>query len=126
MVTQVFTIRGATTAENTKESVYARSKELIKMIVDENGLGDKRFNITSIICSSTADITAAYPAAAIREDGAVAGAPLFSCMEPDIDGGLPLCIRLLVSVSSAAAEQKQAKHVYLHGAAVLRPDLIKK
>ena len=125
MVTQVFAVRGATTADNTKESIYARTKELIKMIVDENGLKDKGFQITSIICSSTADITAAYPAAAIRGDG-FTETPLFSCLEPDIDGGLPLCIRLLVNVSSAGLEPKRAKHIYLHGAVVLRPDLIKK
>ena len=118
----VYAIRGATTAENTKEQIYARTKELIKMIAAENGLSGKGISITSVICSSTADITAAYPAAAVREEG-FSDIPLFSCAEPEIDGALPLCIRLLVNVSSSGLEQRKAKHIYLHGAVVLRPDL---
>ena len=121
----VYAIRGATTAENTKEQIYARTKELIRKIVVENGLKDKGISITSVICSSTADITAAYPASAVREEG-FSDVPLFSCAEPEIDGALPLCIRLLVNVSSSVKEQIQAKHIYLHGAVALRPDLTNK
>ena len=124
MITQVFAIRGATTADNTKEQIDARTTELMAKIVAENSLDDKRFHVASIICSSTADITAAYPAAAIRAQG-YTETPLFSCAEPPIQGALPLCIRLLVSVSSSAKEQVHPKHVYLHGAAGLRPDLKK-
>lgn len=123
MITQVFAIRGATTAGDTKDLIFSRTKELLREIIAANGLDNNpKLTITSIICSSTADITEAYPAAAIREAG-FTPAPLFSCLEPPIKDSLPFCIRLLVNVTSAASENKTATHVYLHGAVTLRPDL---
>ena len=124
MITQVFAIRGATTVDNVKERIYARVQELIIKIVRENGLENKGVEITSIICSSTTDVTAAYPAAAVRDAG-FSHVPLFSCAEPQIDGSLPYCVRLLVNVSSSAKAVMQAKHIYLHGAVILRPDLMR-
>ena len=126
MITQLFAIRGAATvAADTKEAISVAATELMDRIVRDNGLSEKCFEITSIICSTTSDITAAYPVAAIRESG-FKDAPLFSCVEPDITGGLKLCIRLLVNVTSTADKKHITKHVYLGGAAKLRPDLSSK
>lgn len=123
MINQVFAVRGAVTVNaDTKEDIYAAAAGLMDKIVAANGLDDPCFNITSIICSTTKDITAAYPVAAIRERG-FAAVPLFSCMEPDIAGGLKLCIRLLVNVSSAAEAPHRPRHIYSGGAAALRADL---
>ncbi len=123
MLTQIFSVRGATTAAaDTKEEIAAASVILMEKIAAENGLKKACFEITSIICSVTPDITAAYPVAAIRENG-YHSVPLFSCMEPDIQGGLKLCIRLLVNVSSADTARHEPKHIYLNGAKKLRPDL---
>ena len=112
---KVYAIRGATTVDaNTEEEISAKSVELIKRIKEKNGLG----GAVSIAISTTKDITASYPAKAVRESG-VLDAPLFSCVEPDIDGALPMCIRMLVTVCTDD-DGAEAKHVYMEGARVLR------
>jgi len=112
-------IRGATTIERDDEAAIAeRSVELVKEIVAANKLVSD--NVVSVTISTTADITAGYPAKAVRKSGLV-DAPLFSCLEPPIKGALPLCIRFMVLVEGMT--KKHAKHIYLHGAEVLRPDL---
>ncbi|MBQ7227358.1 MAG: chorismate mutase [Clostridia bacterium] len=118
---KILAIRGATTVEaNTKEEIEAKSVELMCEIVKSNAYD---FETVSIIISTTEDITAFYPARAIREAG-VLPAPLFSCKEPSIDGALPLCIRVLVTVITNE-ENAEAKHVYLGKAKNLRKDLAK-
>ncbi|MDE7082677.1 MAG: (d)CMP kinase [Clostridia bacterium] len=110
-------IRGATTvgadsAAEIKESV----KELLTEIKTQNAL-----NLEEVVCvlfSNTSDLHSFYPAKAAREAGFFT-APLFSALEPEIDGALSKCIRVMVLTES----EKPAKHVYLRGAAVLRRDL---
>ncbi len=119
----VFAVRGATTLDaDAEQEIVAKTTELFDSIVAANGLGADATPI-SLIISSTKDVTAFYPARAVRESGQT-DLPLFSAQEPDIVGGLPLCIRMLLLVSSSD-EKRKAKHVYLHGAASLRPDLKK-
>ena len=126
MINQIFSIRGATTVEeNSVSQITERSVELMKEIVSRNNLSDNScFEITDYIISTTEDITAFYPARAIRESGVV-NAPIFSAKEPSIDGALPLCIRVMVRVSNSG-ERVEPKHVYLHDAKNLRKDLIEK
>lgn len=126
MVNQVFSIRGATTVDaNTVEEITLRSVELMKEIVERNDLnGNNDLQITDYLISTTEDITAFYPARAIRESGVV-DAPIFSMKEPSIDGALPLCIRIMVRVSNEG-EKVIPRHVYLRGASALRKDLIEK
>ncbi len=113
----VYAIRGAITIDsNTTEEIEKKSVQLIREIADKN---KDIQSVVSIIVSTTDDITAAYPAKAIRESG-ILSAPVFSCKEPSIDGALPLCIRVLVTVCS---ENATAKHVYLGKAKILRKDL---
>ena len=108
-------IRGAITVkENTAEAITAASVSLIGQIAEKNNIT----TAVSIIISSTFDITAVYPAKAIREAGLI-DAPLFSCVEPEIDGSLRMCIRVMVLVNADI----KAKHMYLDGAKVLRPDI---
>ena len=108
-------IRGAITVKaNTADEITAASVGLIKQLAEKNGIREA----VSMIISTTPDITAKYPAAAIREAGII-NAPLFSCAEPCIDGALKMCIRVMVHINADIA----AKHVYLEGARVLRPDL---
>ena len=93
-------------------------------IADRNGLYEKNgLEATDILISTTEDLTASYPAKAIRESGIVR-APLFSMREPAIDGALSKCIRLMVRVANYG-ERVEPRHVYLHEAAKLRPDLVK-
>ncbi len=113
-------IRGATTVErDEKEEIQKAVKELLEQIENKNNL--KRDEIVSIVFSSTTDIHSYYPAKAAREAG-FEGCSLFSATEPDIDGGLKLCIRAMLFVEKNVSPS----HVYLRGAKVLRRDLASK
>lgn len=117
-------IRGATTvAADTREEIEAKTVELIRSLVERNGLHSDDKRCISVQISTTQDIHSFYPARAVRESGLLQ-APLFSCVEPDIEGALPLCIRVMLTV--ACARDFAPQHVYLHGAVSLRPDLTKK
>ncbi len=110
-------IRGATTIpEDTPMEIKKAVKELLEQIESRNGL--KRDEIVSLVFSSTSDIHSYYPAKAAREAG-FESCSLFSAQEPDIDGGLPLCIRAMLFVG----KNLDPKHVYLRGARILRKDL---
>lgn len=123
MINQLLSIRGATTIEcNSSEQIIERSVELIKDIVSKNALNNKdKFEIVDCIISTTGDITAFYPARAIRESGIIDTA-LFSALEPQIDNSLALCIRVLLHVANYG-DRVAPKHSYLHGAKNLRKDL---
>lgn len=110
-------IRGATTvnadcAEEIKEGV----KELLGEIKARNGLKDEE--IICIMFSNTADLKSYYPAKAAREAG-FSFAPLYSSAEPEIDGSLKKCIRVMVLTEN----DNPPKPVYLKGASQLRRDL---
>lgn len=106
-------IRGATTVTNDENSITERSVELIKSLYAANSLKDN--DVVNIVISTTSDITAFYPARAIRESGVAA--PVFSVQEPSIGDALPLCVRIMIT-----AYTKNSQHIYLHGAKVLRPE----
>lgn len=111
-------IRGATTIScDEKEEIQRAVKELLEQISSKNVL--KRDEIMSIVFSSTSDIHSYYPAKAAREAG-FEGSSLFSAQEPEIEGGLPLCIRVMLFVEK---ELHPIVHVYLHGAKALRKDI---
>ena len=113
-------IRGATTiTQDTPEEIRAVVAELLEQIVSRNAL--KRDEVLSIVFSSTSDIHSFYPAKAAREAG-FASCSLFSAQEPEIDGGLALCIRVMVFVEKNIVPH----HVYLRGARILRKDLAQK
>ncbi|MBR7186902.1 MAG: (d)CMP kinase [Clostridia bacterium] len=110
-------IRGATTiAADTKEEIQKSVTELLEQIVSRNNL--KREELVSIVFSSTSDIHSYYPAKAAREAG-FESASLFSAQEPEIEGGLALCIRTMIFVEKNISPH----HVYLRGAKVLRRDI---
>ena len=112
-------IRGATTVTaDTPEQIRSAVKELLMAIKEQNKLSEQ--DILFILFSNTGDIRSLYPAKAAREAG-FAQAALFSAAEPDIEGGLKLCIRVMLLVENCF----EVRHVYLHGAANLRKDLKK-
>lgn len=113
-------IRGATTiAQDEKEEIRKAVKELLEQIENRNGI--KRDEIVSIVFSSTSDIHSYYPAKAAREAG-FESCSLFSAMEPEIEGGLKLCIRAMLFVEKNIS----VHHVYLRGARSLRKDIAQK
>ncbi len=112
-------IRGATTIkEDVKEEISSAVKELLDEIFTVNAL--KKKEIKAFIFSLTTDIHSYHPAKAARECG-YDYAPLFAAIEPDIEGGLKLCIRLMLLTE--LEEERGIKHVYQRGASVLRKDL---
>ena len=113
-------IRGATTiACDSAEEIRAAVAELLGQIESRNAL--KRDEVLSIVFSSTSDIHSFYPAKAAREAG-FASCSLFSAQEPEIDGSLALCIRVMIFVEKNITPH----HVYLRGARILRKDLSQK
>lgn len=112
-------IRGATTiANDCKEEITLAVKSLLDELFAVNGL--KKEDVAGFLFSLTTDIHSYHPAKAAREVG-YDFAPLFACVEPEIDGGLTQCIRLMLFVNKT--QEKTVKHVYQKGAKVLRKDL---
>ena len=113
-------IRGATTiTQDTPDEIRGAVKELLEQIEMRNAV--TRDEMVSIVFSSTSDIHSYYPAKAAREAGFEC-ASLFSAQEPDIEGGMKLCIRVMLFVE----KNLTPRHVYLRGAKVLRKDLAEK
>lgn len=113
-------IRGATTIEQDGiEEIRSAVKELLDKIVLKNSI--EKSEIISIVFSSTTDIHSYYPAKAAREAGYESSA-LFSAMEPEIEGSLPLCIRVMIFLEKNFVPS----HVYLRGARALRKDVAEK
>lgn len=112
-------IRGATTIENDcKEEISASVKELLDEIFSVNAL--KKEEVSGFLFSLTTDIHSYHPAKSARECG-YDFAPLFACIEPEIDGGLKLCIRLMLFTE--LMENRSVKHIYQKGAKILRKDI---
>ena len=120
---RLYGIRGATGAENTKESIISNVQQMCSAIFLKNKL--KENNIVSIQFTITKDLTAMNPAAALRKGGDcgidVSKVPLFCSAEPEIDGSPEKMIRVLVT--SYADENTEIHHVYINGGEKLRPDL---
>ena len=112
-------IRGATTVDrDCKEEILSAVKELLDEVFAVNAL--QKEDVTAFVFSLTADIHSYHPAKAAREAG-YDFAPLFAAIEPQIDGGLPHCIRLMLLTD---LDKKQTvKHIYQKGAKILRKDI---
>jgi chorismate mutase len=113
-------VRGAVqVARDDAPTIVAGTAELMTEILRRNGLG--RDDVISVLFTTTADLTSCYPAVAARDIG-LGDVPLMCATEIAVPRSLPRVVRVLAHVyttrSAAAVE-----HVYLRGAAVLRPDL---
>jgi len=116
-------VRGATTVENNERvCILERTSELLMEIIETNNMQPE--DIGAAIFSATPDITAAFPAAAARQIG-WSEVPLFGAQEMEVVDGPHMCIRVLVLLNTDKAQQ-DIHHIYLHGAQILRPDLIHK
>ena len=113
-------IRGAiTVAENSAEAIGEATKHLLGEIVSRNGI--ELDEITSVLFSLTADLCAQFPALFAREMGWV-DIPMLHFTEVAVPGSMERCIRVLLHVNTHLT-QSEITHVYLNGAAALRPDL---
>ena len=119
---RLYGIRGATGAENTKESITKNTVEMCSRIFKENGVIPG--NIVSVQFTSTSDLTQMNPAAALRRGGDcgidVSECALFCSQEPQIEGSPEKMIRVLVTVYLPV--NSKPVHVYINGGEKLRPD----
>jgi len=112
-------LRGATTAAaNTGEAILEATAELLRALQEANAFRPE--DVESAIFTSSPDLTAEYPARAARLLG-WRDVPLLGAAEVAVPNGVPRCIRVLLHFYTAKA-QGELKHMYLHGAAKLRPD----
>jgi cytidylate kinase len=112
-------IRGATTiARDDGAEIKAAVSEMMDELFAINAL--QKEEVSGFLFSLTTDIHSFHPAKAARECG-YDFAPLFACIEPEIVGQLPLCIRVMVFTERDAGQSVQ--HVYLRGAKALRKDI---
>jgi len=113
-------LRGAITCdENTKQEIEEKTQRLVKELLSRNEL--EHDDLVSVVFTATDDLTAEFPAAAARGVG-LGDIPLLCARELGIDGGKPMCIRLLVHCYTERARD-ELHHVYLEGARTLRDDL---
>jgi chorismate mutase len=115
-------IRGATTvAVDEPAHIRAATRELLSEITARNGLAPR--DVISAVFTVTEDLTSDFPARAARELG-WHDVPLLCTMEIPVPGALARCIRVLLHIESDRARDS-IEHVYLGGARVLRPDLLR-
>lgn len=114
-------IRGATAVEaDEPQAILLATQELLREIMNQND-GMSADEIVSAIFTLTEDLCSAYPAAAARQMG-WDEVPMICSREISLPGGLPRIIRVLVHWNTDVP-QSRIRHVYLHDAAKLRPDL---
>jgi chorismate mutase len=113
-------LRGATTVDaDTAEQVTQRVQTLVEQMLERNDVA--KDDLISILFTATDDIRSMFPATAARAVG-LGDVPLLCARELDIEGGTPLCVRVLMHLTTERA-RSDLHHVYLEGARALRDDL---
>jgi len=114
-------IRGAITVPaNESDLMEKATKRLLDEMIEQNQIDPE--TVCSAFLSATSDLDAMFPAKVLREQDGWAFVPVMCMQELAIKGSLERCIRIMMHVNTNVA-QKDIQHVYLEGAAVLRPDL---
>ena len=113
-------LRGATTVDvDTVEHVHERVVALLEEMFDRNGI--QHDDVISVFFTATNDIHSTFPATGARKFG-LGDVPLICAQELDIDGGTPMCIRVMMHLTTEIS-RADLRHVYLEGARSLRDDL---
>ena len=116
-----YCIRGAITIEeNTIEEIRSNTITMLEQILKDNNIHID--DCSSLIFTTTKDITKAYPAKFAREIG-FTNCSLMCVQEMFVEGSLELCIRVMVTINKEDNSFKP-KNIYLKGAKKLRPDLL--
>ena len=112
-------IRGATTVRsNDADAIYDATLELLNTLVELNGVRPE--DVGYIWFTVTEDLNAAFPADAARAGLGWIDVPLICGREIPVPGALGRCVRVLLAWNTAKT-QADVRHVFLHGARVLRP-----
>jgi chorismate mutase len=113
-------IRGATQLDSDERGhLFERTAELVREVLRANDLTTD--DLVSIMFTCTPDLRSDFPAAAAREMG-MGDVPLMCAVEIDVTGALPRVVRLMAH-ANLDRPRSDVRHVYLHGATVLRRDL---
>lgn len=116
-------VRGAITVVNNLETEIVLATEgLIKEMISKNEIHPEY--VASIFISVTDDITATFPAKALRLFEGWSFVPVMCMREIPVPESLEFCIRIMMHVNTDKP-QKDIRHIYLEGAKQLRPDLMK-
>lgn len=116
---RLWAVRGAARAErNDEESILGTTTELMRELIDRNGLETER--MVSCIFTLTDDLDAQFPAVAARRLG-LDGVPLICAREIDVPGAMTQVIRVIVHYYAPA--DHEPAHTYLGEAQELRSDL---
>ena len=119
MANVISALRGAIQIDDDLPAlVLDGTRELVATVLTCNHLDIA--DIISILFTMTPDLRSAFPAAGARELG-LHDVPLMCATEIAVPGALPRVIRLMAHVESAMP-RSAVRHVYLRGAAALRPD----
>jgi chorismate mutase len=114
-------VRGAITVnENDEQEIIFATERLLNEAVTSNDIAPD--NVASIFISATDDVDAAFPARALREMDGWTYVPVMCMQELAVPGSLQKCIRIMIHLNTEKT-QEEIKHIYLEGAAGLRPDL---
>nr|WP_297429887.1 chorismate mutase [uncultured Actinotalea sp.] len=113
-------IRGATQLDrDDRDHLFERTGELVAEVLRANDLSVD--DLVSILFTCTPDLRSDFPAAAARDMG-MGDVPLMCAVEIDVPGALPRVVRLMAH-ANLDRPRTEIRHVYLHGATVLRKDL---
>jgi chorismate mutase len=119
-MTAVLAVRGAIqTDRDDPDGIAADTLALLGEVMERNRLSPGDF--ISVVFTMTPDLTSGFPAAAARTIG-FGDVPMLCAVEIGVPGSLPRVIRLLAHIGTDRSRSDVA-HVYLRGAATLRPDL---
>ena len=106
--------------QNTQEAIIEAVDELLDVIENQNQINPAE--IVSVIFSVTQNLDALFPAKAARRRPGWEYVPLLDVQQSPVIGSLDNCIRVLIHLNTCLPQQA-LKHIYLHQAAQLRPDL---
>ena len=110
-------VRGATiAAANTPDAIRASVTELVRALVDANGIDSD--DVASAFFTTTPDLDAALPAEGVRHMG-WEYVPLLGAVEMAKPGALTHVIRVLLHWNTPLGA-RDIEHVYLRGTDVLR------
>lgn len=113
-------VRGATClSANDAEEMREAVVELLSTMLARNAIDMD--DLISILLTSTPDLTCAFPAAYARDMGML-DVPLICAQEIDVDGALPLVVRVMMH-AEIDTPRSEIQHVYLRGAEALRRDI---
>lgn len=117
-------IRGATTVtSNSAKEMIEQTKLTLAEMIEKNKV--KASDVSHVFISVTNDLTATFPAKALREFPGWTYVPVMCMAEINVENSLKSCIRIMMVVNTTIP-QEEIHHVFQNEAIKLRPDLVEK